>query len=285
MRSELSLQRTFTHVHAQRDTQLPSPASQPARWDEENGSSAEGRCPSRSLQCSEHQWWQQNTCTWFAQQEHQGWQWNTRVWFAQQTLQPRSASGLSAGSKWSATGKSHACIWNSATVTPMGSQGTILRKWHCGGRRQVSARKGWHSDTSETSLSLQHRTITANATTQEGTSLITSQYYPEYYYFNTPLGLHRTKHTDGSCSLSVNIGPWKNLFTTSSTKLCDDILLFSGRDKTCNISVPSIWLGSTTGYYSTTHSPEVSLLLRDSCNTSCSHLFSSWKIQKETSYK
>lgn len=51
---------------------------------------------------------------------------------------------------------------------PMGTQGAILHKQHCGGRRQVCAGKGWHSDTSETSLSLEHRTLRASATTQEG---------------------------------------------------------------------------------------------------------------------
>lgn len=63
------------------------------------------------------------------------------------------------------------------------------------------------TDTSETSLSLEHRTGTANATTQEGASLNMRQYYAEYYYFNTPVGLHRTKQTGGSFNSPVNTGP------------------------------------------------------------------------------
>lgn len=43
-------------------------------------------------------------------------------------------TSLSARSQWSATGKSHAYIWNSATVMPMGSQGAILHKQHSWGK-------------------------------------------------------------------------------------------------------------------------------------------------------
>lgn len=89
--------------------------------------------------------------------------------------------------------ESHRPTSESATVTPMGSQEAILHKQHWGGRRRAGARKGWQSDTSETSLSLGHRTVTANATTQEGASLSTRQYYPEYYHYNTPVRLHRAK--------------------------------------------------------------------------------------------
>lgn len=61
-------------------------------------------------------------------------QWDICAQFARWTLQHKPSLRLSARSQWSATGKSHAYIWNSATVMPMGSQGAILHKQHSWGK-------------------------------------------------------------------------------------------------------------------------------------------------------
>lgn len=95
--------------------------------DVQDGSSTKWALMCFSFSYGECQWLQQDICAQFAQ------------W----TLQHKPALGLSAGSQWSdnVTGKSHAYIWNSATIMPMGSQGAILHEQHCCGKET-----GWCSE-------------------------------------------------------------------------------------------------------------------------------------------
>lgn len=111
-----------------------------------------------------------------------------------------------------------------------------------------------------------------NATAQEGASLGMSRYYPEYYYFNTSAGLHRTEHSDGSFGFTVNMGTCKTMFTTTSTKPCDNTVLFSGGDKTL-VTVTAPCPAFAKEVPQDTNQLHVhqklARLLIDSCNISC----------------
>ena len=107
---------------------------------------------------------------------------------------------------------------------------------------------------------------------QEGLSLSMSRYYPEYYYCNTSAELHRTEHTDVSLNLTVNTGTCKATFTTTSTKPCNDTVLFPGRDKTL-VTVTALCLAfakAVDQYPVVLHvHQKLARLLIDSRNTSC----------------
>lgn len=185
MRWELSFQCflfTSAHFHVQQDVQLLWLAQQSAVQDAQGGSSAETSSDTLLVFCSEVN---TSDCSGTSAHSLHSGHYNTSPLqdFLQEISNLQLESHMPASEivlqlrQWAA--KRQFCTSNTAGE---GDRLVLGR-----GDRVTPQRPVCHWST-----------VTANATTQEGTSLTTRQYYPEYYYFNTPVRLHRTKHTDGS---------------------------------------------------------------------------------------